>query len=129
MKHLLLTLSLFLSLGMLADHHKKPNENAKNGPKNPNHLMTFKECKDVKDGVGGLLSLADKAWEEIEEDPDDEDKWEEAIVLADLAANYSTVYDVWCKDMINQRMKMRKMAGKKKKMQNHHHKEKEKKDN
>ena len=129
MKHLLLTLSLFLSLGMLADHHKKPNENTKNGPKNPNHLMTFKQCKETKDGVGGLLSLADKAWEEIEEDPDDEDKWEEAIALADLAANYSTVYDVWCKDMINQRMKMRKMAGKKKNMKNHHHKEKEKKDN
>ena len=39
MRHLLLTLSLFLSLGMLADHHKKSDENAKNSPKNPNHLM------------------------------------------------------------------------------------------
>ena len=28
MRHLLLTLSLFLSLGMLADHHKKSDENA-----------------------------------------------------------------------------------------------------
>ena len=129
MKHLLLTLSLFLSLGMLADHHKKSDENAKNSPKNPNHLMTFKQCKETKDGVGGLLSLADKTWKEIEEAPEDEDKWLEAALLADLAANYSTVYDVWCKDMIAQRMKMRKMAGKKKNMKDHHHKEKGKKDN
>ena len=129
MRHLLLTLSLFLSLGMLADHHKKSDENAKNSPKNPNHLMTFKQCKETKDGVSGLLSLADKTWKEIEEDPDDEGKWEEAIALADLAANYSTVYDVWCKDMINQRIKMRKMAGKKKNMKDHHHNEKEKKGN
>ena len=99
MRHLLLTLSLFLSLGMLADHHKKSDENAKNGPKNPNHLMTFKQCKETKDGVGGLLSLADKTWKEIEDDPEDEDKWLEAALLADLAANYSTVYDVWCKDL------------------------------
>ena len=129
MRHLLLTLSLFLSLGMLADHHKKSDENAKNSPKNPNHLMTFKQCKETKDGVGGLLSLADNTWKEIEEDPEDEGKWAEAAVLADMAANYSTIYDVWCKDMINQRMKMRKMADKKKYMQDHKHKEKGKKDN
>ena len=38
----------------------------------------------------------------------------EVAILADLAANYSEVYDVWCKDMIAQRMKMRMMAEKKK---------------
>jgi len=129
MKHLLLILGLFLSLGMVADHHKNKGEKSKEEPKNPNHLMTFKQCKETKDGVSGLLSLADKTWKEIEEDPEDEDKWLEAALLADLAANYSTVYDVWCKDMINQRIKMRKMAGKKKNMKDHHHKEKEKKDN
>ena len=129
MKHLLLTLSLFLSLGMVADHHKNKAEESKEGPKNPNHLMTFKQCKETKDGVGGLLYLADKAWEEIEEDPENEDKWGEAMILANMAANYSTIYDVWCKDMINQRMKMRKMAGKKKNMKDHHLKEEGKKDN
>ena len=36
--------------------------------------------------------------------------------LNDLAANYSTIYDVWCKDMINKRVKMRMMADKKKAM-------------
>ena len=129
MRHLLLTLSLFLSFGMVADHHKNKAEKSKEGPKNPNHLMTFKQCKETKDGVGGLLSLADKAWEEIEEDPENEDKWGEAMILANMAANYSTIYDVWCKDMINQRMKMRKMAGKKKNMKDHHLKEEGKKDN
>ena len=46
-------------------------------------------------------------------DPDDEESWMEVAVLADLAANYSTIYDVWCKDMINKRVKMRMMADKK----------------
>jgi hypothetical protein len=31
-----------------------------------------------------------------------------------MAANYSTIYNVWCKDMINHRMKMRMMSEKKK---------------
>ena len=35
------------------------------------------------------------------------EKWGEAIAISSLAANYSTVYDVWCKDMINHRVKMR----------------------
>ena len=52
----------------------------------------------------------------IEMDPDDEESWMEVAVLADLAANYSTIYDVWCKDMINKRVKMRMMADKKKAM-------------
>ena len=29
-------------------------------------------------------------------------------------ANYSTIYNGWCKDMINHRLKMRKMSEKKK---------------
>ena len=40
----------------------------------------------------------------------------EVAILADMAANYSEIYDVWCKDMIAQRMKMRMMAEKKKKL-------------
>ena len=47
---------------------------------------------------------------------DDQESWMEVAVLADLAANYSTIYDVWCKDMINKRVKMRMMADKKKAM-------------
>jgi hypothetical protein len=62
-----------------------------------------------------LLSAADFVWKEIEMNPENEEKWAEAAVLADLAANYSTVYDVWCKDMINKRMMMRMKASKTKK--------------
>ena len=81
---------------------------------NPNYLLDFKTCKEVKDGVSGLLSLSDSIWKEIELDPENEEKWLEVSVMADMAANYSTIYDVWCKDMINHRMKMRKMSEKKK---------------
>ena len=42
-----------------------------------------------------------------------------------MAANYSTMYQVWCKDMVNHRLKMRKMAGMKDKDKD----KKEKKDN
>ncbi|MAR95576.1 MAG: hypothetical protein CMD46_04385 [Gammaproteobacteria bacterium] len=129
MKNLLLILGLFLSLGIVADHHKNKEEKSKDGPKNPNHLMTFKQCKETKEGVGGILSLADKTWKEIEEYPEDESKWEEAAVLANMAANYSTIYEVWCKDMVNQRIKMRKIAEKKNHMKDHKHKERDKKDN
>ena len=48
-------------------------------------------------------------------DPENEEKWLEVSIVADLAANYSTIYDVFCKDMINHRMKLRMMADKKKK--------------
>ena len=51
------------------------------------------------------------------------EKWTEAIALADLAANYSTVYDVWCKDMIERRIKMRM----KKRHQDHNKKKEAKK--
>ena len=56
-----------------------------------------------------MLALSEGVWKEIEANPDNEEKWME-VVLADMAANYSEIYDVWCKDMIAQRMKMRMMA-------------------
>ena len=63
----------------------------------------------------GLLALNESIWNEIEKDPENEEKWLEVSIIADLAANYSTIYDVFCKDMINHRMKLRMMADKKKK--------------
>ena len=114
----------------VADGHKPSEKSDKDRFANhPNHLMDFKECKELKDGIGGLLGLSDGIWKEIEANPENEEKWLEVALVADLAANYSEVYDVFCKDMIAQRMKMRKMAGKKKNMKDHHHKEKGKKDN
>ena len=50
-----------------------------------------------------------------------QEKWLEVSLVAELAANYSEVYDVFCKDMIAQRIKMRMMADKKK--DKHHKKE------
>ena len=85
MKNFLLTTCLFLSLAVISD-----------------------------EGVAGLLALSEAVWKEIEANPDNEEKWMEVAVLADMAANYSEIYDVWCKDMIAQRMKMRMMAEKKK---------------
>jgi hypothetical protein len=104
---------------LLADHHKgkKTNEGMMN---NPNNLMNFAECKEVKDGIGGILSLSDGVWKEIEKNPENEKKWEEVIALSALASNYSNIYDVWCKDMINKRMKLRNKAKNKMKKEKHH---------
>ena len=122
MRHLLLILGLFISVGIVADGHKSSEKSEKDRFANhPNHLMNFKECKEMKDGIGGLLALSDGIWKEIDNNPENEEKWLEVALLADLAANYSEVYDVFCKDMIAQRMKIRMMADKKK--YKHHKKE------
>ena len=115
MRNFFLIVVVFLSVGITADGHKPSEKSTKDKyDNNPNHLMDFKECKEMKDGVFGLLSLGDSVWKEIELNPENEEKWLEVSILADMAANYSTIYDVWCKDMINHRMKMRMMSEKKK---------------
>ena len=115
MKSFTIILSFFLCFMLVADDHKDKKETMKDKfMNNPNYLLDFKTCKEVKDGIFGLLSLGDSVWKEIELNPEKEEKWLEVSVLADMAANYSTIYDVWCKDMINHRMKMRMMSEKKK---------------
>ena len=122
MRNFFLIIGVFLSVGILADGHKPNEKSAKDRfANNPNHLMDFKECRELKDGIGGLLALNDSIWKEIEMNPENEEKWLEVALFADLAANYSEIYDVFCKDMIAQRMKMRIMADKKK--HKHHKKE------
>ena len=122
MRNFFLIVGVFLSVGILADGHKSNEKSAKDRfANNPNHLMDFKECRELKDGIGGLLALNDSIWKEIEMNPENEEKWLEVALFADLAANYSEIYDVFCKDMIAQRMKMRIMADKKK--HKHHKKE------
>jgi hypothetical protein len=84
----------------------------------PNHLLNFKECRETKDAVGVFLAMADKAWKEVEEDMNNKEEWAKASFLASQASHYSTVYDVWCKDMVNKRVKMgmaKRMKEKKKK--------------
>jgi len=96
----------------------------------PNKIMNNEQCMETKAGVIFFLSAADNVFDEIEEHGDkkdktwNEEKWTEAIALADLAANYSTVYDVWCKDMIERRIKMQM----KKRHQDHNKKKEAKKD-
>ena len=80
---------------------------------NPNYLMNRKECKDVKDGVAGLLLMSDGIWKEIKKDPEDKDKWAEVMALSSLASNYSNVYDVWCKGLAHNRIKKMKIKAKK----------------
>ena len=122
MRNFFIIIGVFLSAGILADGHKPNEKSAKDRfANNPNHLMDFKECRELKDGIGGLLALNDSIWKEIEMNPENEEKWLEVALFADLAANYSEIYDVFCKDMIAQRMKMRIMADKK----NHKHHKKE----
>ena len=95
-------------LGSLyADDQKKEKR------EHPNKLMSAKECMETKSGIGWFLGAADDVFEDIKKHGDSKDKswndkkWADAIALSALASNYSTVYDVWCKDMIDHRMKMR----------------------
>ena len=111
MKNLLaLVVIISMSSNIFADHHKEGDKPKK---ENPNHLMSFKSCMETKAGIGWFLSAADDVFDDIKVNGEEKDKswndekWIEAMALADLASNYSTVYDVWCKDMINHRMKMR----------------------
>ena len=116
MKKYIFISGIFLSLSVLADDHMSSQKNMKEKfMENPNYLMSFKDCRETKDGILGLLALNDSIWKEIEKNPEDEEKWLEVSLIGDLAANYSTIYDVFCKDMINHRMKLRMMSDKKKK--------------
>tara|TARA_B100000767_G_scaffold250409_1_gene252640 strand:- start:506 stop:892 length:387 start_codon:yes stop_codon:yes gene_type:complete len=117
----LLTLMMLSTMApfILADNHKG-NKTKEQMLDNPNFLIDFAECKEVKELVGGMLFLNDGVWKEIEKDPENKEKWEEVIALSALASNYSTVYDVWCKDMINKRMKLRNKAKNKMKKEKHH---------
>ena len=102
---LIIAFSMFGSL--YADDHKKEKK------EHPNKLMSAKECMETKDAIGWFLESADSIFNDIEQNGMTKDKswndekWANAIALSALASNYSTVYDVWCKDMINHRMKIR----------------------
>ena len=72
-------------------------------------LLDGEACKETKEGIGYFLGVADYLFKEteknnktmqIEEDREAKEKelWEGAIAFSQLAANYSTVYEVWCKD-------------------------------
>ena len=72
-------------------------------------LLDEEACKETKEGIGYFLGVADYLFKENEKNntrmqTEEERKANEeellggAIAFYQLAANYSTVYEVWCKD-------------------------------
>jgi len=72
-------------------------------------LLDAESCKETKEGIGYFLGIADYLFKENEKNnkimqTEEERKANEkelfggAIAFSQLAANYSTVYEVWCKD-------------------------------
>ena len=117
-KLILSIMALTFSTSIFADHHELKKNADGSRMNHPNYLLNFKECKETKEAVAAFLVMADEAWEDVEEDLYNEEGWAKASFLASQAASYSTVYDVWCKDMVNKRVKMgmaKKMKEKKKK--------------
>ena len=72
-------------------------------------LLDEEACRETKEGIGSFLLVADYLFKEFEKNKstmqtEEEKKAKEkellggAIAFSQLAANYSTVYEVWCKD-------------------------------
>jgi hypothetical protein len=72
-------------------------------------LLNKQQCDETKIGIGEVLGVADYLFKEIEKNNKAQQSEEErqsnedelylgAIAFSQIAANYSTVYDVWCKD-------------------------------
>ena len=59
-------------------------------------IMSKQECSELKDGITELLMIADYYWKEAERDSENKELYEAIAFYSQQAANYSTVYDVWC---------------------------------
>lgn len=66
------------------------------GHKNDGQLMNKKECSEMKEGITELLMVADYFWKETEKDSENKELYEAVAFYSQQAANYSTIYDVWC---------------------------------
>ena len=66
------------------------------GHKNDGQSMNKKECSEMKEGITELLMVADYFWKEIEKDSENKELYEAVAFYSQQAANYSTIYDVWC---------------------------------
>ena len=86
MKKLTMLVMLFLKANpVLADGHA-----------NSNQLMNKDECSELKDGIAELLMISDYYWQELEKDAEKKELYEAIAFYSQQAANYSTIYDVWC---------------------------------
>ena len=72
-------------------------------------LLDEEACKKTKEGIGYFLGVADYLFKETEKNnktmqtegekkANEEELLGGAVAFSQLAANYSTVYEVWCKD-------------------------------
>ena len=59
-------------------------------------FMNKQECSELKNGIAELLMVADYYWKEVEKDNENKDLYEAVAFYSQQAANYSTVFDVWC---------------------------------
>ena len=71
------------------------------GDDHDDDLISKQDCKEMKQGIGELLGIADYFWSEIEKasaagKEADTGHYEGAAFYSQQAANYSVVYDVWC---------------------------------
>tara|TARA_B100000029_G_scaffold11382_1_gene12169 strand:- start:2396 stop:2800 length:405 start_codon:yes stop_codon:yes gene_type:complete len=98
-KHKFIFLFGCFSIFIFADGHTM------NPERESHHLISKQDCKEMKNGIGTFLYGADLLFNEAEElkkktGSENEEYWEKmegATWLSGLAANYSTIYDVWCK--------------------------------
>ena len=66
------------------------------GHKNSNQFMNKDECSELKNGIAELLMISDYYWQELEKDAEKKELYEAIAFYSQQAANYSTIYDVWC---------------------------------
>ena len=64
-------------------------------------LINKQSCKEMKQGIGELLGIADYLWNEAEKTTAvgrevDGKVYEGIAFYSQQAANYSVIYDVWC---------------------------------
>lgn len=76
-------------------------EGHEQGHDDDDDLISKQDCKEIKQGIGQLLGIADYFWTEIEKasaagKEADTGDYEGAAFYSQQAANYSVVYDVWC---------------------------------
>ena len=89
MKIIILTISLILgATAVSAGSHGK------------DHKFPKKDCQEIFAGIGGLLEEADKEWAYLEKNSESSpDALEHAAKIqwyVGLAANYTTIFEVFC---------------------------------
>ena len=58
--------------------------------------MNKDECSELKNCIDELLMISYYYCQELEEDAEKKELYEAIAFYSQQAANYSTIYDVWC---------------------------------